>query len=282
MDQAIESLVNLLRNEREALVRDIAGLSHAQLERATPCAGWDVHDVVAHLAMGADIHEKMIANSLAGRLEPPFPMPDGQSDPRIAEVREAMAARREALHAAVRARGAATNLAEFNARCEAIERTLAGLVSADLGRDAWFWGMTVPLQMLFGVRASETIMHGSDVRRAVGITPWFSDAGATHMAGSTTPWLGNFFQPALAGDLAGSMLLRLPGSSHTLTVSSAGLAIGPDVPVAVAATLHTSEDIWSLLAWKRLSLAEAEADHGARVDGDRAMVQRLLDALVAP
>ncbi|GIE29495.1 hypothetical protein Ait01nite_025400 [Actinoplanes italicus] len=42
-----------VRHERHALVRDLAALTAEQWTAPTACAGWDVHDVVAHLVDSA-------------------------------------------------------------------------------------------------------------------------------------------------------------------------------------------------------------------------------------
>ena len=44
---------NLVRQEREALVDDLAGLGDEQWEAASLCPGWTVHDVAAHLVDNA-------------------------------------------------------------------------------------------------------------------------------------------------------------------------------------------------------------------------------------
>lgn len=43
----------LVRAEREAIVRDLEGLTDEQWERPSLCAGWSVHDVAAHLVANA-------------------------------------------------------------------------------------------------------------------------------------------------------------------------------------------------------------------------------------
>ena len=43
----------LVQAEREAIVRDLEGLTDEQWERPSLCAGWSVHDVAAHLVATA-------------------------------------------------------------------------------------------------------------------------------------------------------------------------------------------------------------------------------------
>ncbi|GAA1914342.1 maleylpyruvate isomerase family mycothiol-dependent enzyme [Nocardioides hwasunensis] len=43
----------LVRDEREALIDDLAGLSDEQWQRPSLCGGWTVHDVAAHLVDNA-------------------------------------------------------------------------------------------------------------------------------------------------------------------------------------------------------------------------------------
>ncbi len=44
---------NLVRAEREAIIRDLEGLTDEQWDRASLCEGWSVHDVAAHLVANA-------------------------------------------------------------------------------------------------------------------------------------------------------------------------------------------------------------------------------------
>lgn len=60
----------LVHGERAALIRDLAGLDDRQRDEPSLCAGWSVHDVVAHRAVVPALrHQAHTRASLGGAEE---------------------------------------------------------------------------------------------------------------------------------------------------------------------------------------------------------------------
>jgi hypothetical protein len=60
----------LVHGERAALIRDLAGLDDRQRDEPSLCAGWSVHDVVAHRAVVPALrHQARTRASLGGAEE---------------------------------------------------------------------------------------------------------------------------------------------------------------------------------------------------------------------
>ena len=78
--------------EYRRLAELLADLSHEQWRRPTDCAGWDVHDLVAHLVGAAEstasIRELRRQQKLGRRLRPGAPDVDGMNDVQVRERAE--------------------------------------------------------------------------------------------------------------------------------------------------------------------------------------------------
>ncbi|HEY5870154.1 MAG TPA: maleylpyruvate isomerase N-terminal domain-containing protein [Candidatus Tectomicrobia bacterium] len=68
---ALTQRVTLVRTETERLQDYLASLGPAAWHHPSACAGWEVGDVVAHLARGAEAYIEWITRGLRGDMAPP-------------------------------------------------------------------------------------------------------------------------------------------------------------------------------------------------------------------
>ena len=59
----------LLRDESETLLEQLERLTPEDWRRQSPCDAWDVLRVVVHLQLGTWVHNAMVENGLAGKME---------------------------------------------------------------------------------------------------------------------------------------------------------------------------------------------------------------------
>jgi len=227
--------------------------------RPTDLPGWDVHDVVAHLA-----HlERVLAD---GADEPADPAADPAAEP-PAHVRSAMGRYTEAGVVARRDQAPAALLAELR---EATARRHAALLADPptdpaATADFCFGGMPWTWEALLGNRPLDVWMHEQDVRRAVGLPGGTDTLAARHTVdrllpgqpfvlgkrvgappGTSVRWEVDGHDPlvvAVGDDGRAGVVAPTPGDEPTLTVACdretfALLAAGrqPMVPVAPAMT----------------------------------------------
>jgi uncharacterized protein (TIGR03083 family) len=190
-------LVVALREAWSAVIVTLEGLEPGAWENPTPCAGWNVHDVAAHLAH---------LEGMAHGFDQPAPPPDFDADAfegfhRLTE--EGVAARRATPHKEV--------LDEI--------RLSSQLTLGDLAkRDGAGWdelapspvGM-VPARHAAEIRLSDVYVHLLDLRHGLGITLDPSD------------------EPAAAGAVI-ARALRLSGWA---AVKQAGLEDGTRIRLAI-------------------------------------------------
>lgn len=269
----IDQLRSVYRTEIAALSRTLEGVSDEQWLRPSPCGEWDVLDLLTHLRLGTGVHTIMIRNALAGRLEPPFPSSPENADPR---------SRLKQIHADQRAKGAAANLAELREAAELYAQTLSEVDDAALDRPAWWWMGQATLRVVIGARVLDLVLHASDIRRALGLTPWFTPGhGELADATASSPAAGGFFQPALADGANGVIGLVLNGTEGQAVVSADGLTFGPAVDTTDA-IVSTGYGTWSLLMWNRITLLDAETHGLLTVTGNRDLVAKTLGAMRTP
>src|SRR5204862_3691603 len=99
-----------------ALLAQLERLTPDAWSRPSPCAEWDVLGVLVHMQLGAWVHTGMVANALAGRMEPPWTLPEG------ADAHETFHRAQQEAHA----EGPSANLERFRERLARYAETLAG------------------------------------------------------------------------------------------------------------------------------------------------------------
>jgi uncharacterized protein (TIGR03083 family) len=270
MADSFASLRDFSVSEHTSFVATVDGLAADQWTAESACPGWRVADLVAHVTGGVAGIAELIERGLADSDGPPPWFDSAKSIPENMRPR----------HARLAAMSSSELRAELHRAVDAYAAVLAPLDDAAAAKVCWFYRGPTPVTGLVGIRTGDTLVHRADIRRAVGLGDWFSDAGARYMGGSTLARLGMFYKPERAGGAAGTVRLELSGEPKDVTFGASGIEVG-EAP-AHTAMLRTDHGTLILLVWHRMPLAEAESAGLAAVRGDRKLVETLLHAVVTP
>jgi uncharacterized protein (TIGR03083 family) len=252
--------VEIWRASLDDVITLVEPLDDSAWGQPTPCPGWTVGDVVAHII---DLEAHFSGD----------PRPDHEPDwEELPHVSTDMQKFIEVGVDARRGRTPAQLRAELH---EVTERRAAQLRDADLQQPVmWFVG-EIPLERLLGMRAFDIWTHEQDIRSALGIPGGLDSAGARVAWGRIRDTL-----PFIWGKKVGStqtlrVVVTPPGPSGTLTLAPVEDRIGYDD--------SATPDIEVQLAWKDLAARAAgrvPADQvTVTVVGDNDLARRLLQEL---
>lgn len=259
----VAALREAAQREVAALASDARTLDAAGWAAPTWCPGWDVREIVAHLAEGMDRFGQQVDGALRGQ-----PV-------------EFSMAERDARRAQVKALPDAELIARLEQNTAAFYDRLAPLSDDELARPIvpMAAGLTPILQVAY-LRLHEPALHRWDVRimrdaaatvepHAAALLSDYVLAGAPRLAKAEA--LGEGAGVALAettGAGGGPVTLRWQGGQVEVT---RGAAANPDV------TLGLPIETLIRLIWGRLPLAALD-DGRVRVSGDPAAARRLAAA----
>ena len=274
MPSEIEMYRALVRSEAEALCGQLMAIEGDDWTRPTACEGWDVLDVLVHLNLGSAFHVAMVRNALAGQIRPAW---EDWDLPESANPSEWF----RQLHRRDHANGPDYNLTAFREQLGRYVELLDQATDTDLDRPGWFYVGEAPLRIIIAARMFDLILHGADIRRPLGIQPTFSPEGRLFAGKYVSRSLSTFWKPELADGATGTIRQEVDGDTVHVVVTPNGLQYAPpDGPSDAAIT--TDGGTWSLLTWRKLPVADAEAASLATVTGDRGLVERYLGAVRTP
>ena len=248
--------------EAEALASDafLDGLPAESLDEASPCRGWSVGDVIAHLTLGSRAYISRIRRAL-GEIPPSQRPAPGPGRELIAS--EARRIRTEA--------GAALteNFKRGNAELAVFFRGLSPenlnvkLRVAGLETEAWFFA---------ALRVAELSIHGWDMRRPFDSGVGLSEPAAAVLADVHLPlFIALAVRPGEHKLRDGRFLFNLSGPTRTLALhlgdGTPTLAPAPPSAEADAAFAMTAAD-FALLLYGRVSYDALLAEGRLSVDGD--------------
>jgi len=281
MTPDIAQLRSLLRAESDTLFAQLDRLSSDDWARPSPCAEWDVLDIVVHMQFGSMVYTRMVENALAGRMVSPWTVPEGITPHDYFRQ----------LHRDAHAEGPATNLAHLRERLPRYIAHLDRLSDADLDRPAWFYGLPADLRKLISAFTNDLIVHATDIRRPVGLEPLFSPEGSHFTCQIGFQFLPLFITAERLAGAAGIVRHTVDGETTDVELGDWGARV-IDLPLPLGegrgegrtsdATITTDGATWTLMLWRGLPLAETESRGTLRIDGDRALVERYLTAIKAP
>src|SRR4051812_12437789 len=183
MDLTVAEFRGLIRAEGTAIVAQLERLTADEWTAPSPCDGWDILDVVVHMQLGTMVHTRMVESGLAGGMEPAWSLPEG------VDAREHFRQVHRESHDA----GAAPNVALLRERLAGYDAALAQATDADLAKPAWFYGLPdSTLRRPISAYTNDLIVHSSDIRRPLGLEPWFSPAGSQFAGQATLAYLPMF------------------------------------------------------------------------------------------
>lgn len=236
------------------------GLPAEGLDEASPCQGWSVGDVIAHLTLGSRAYISRIRRAL-GEIPPSQRRAPGAGRELIAS---------EARRIRAEAGGALTeNFKRGNAELAAFfhglspENLTVKLRVAGLETEAWFFA---------ALRVAELSIHGWDMRRPFDPRVSLSAPAAAVLADVHLPrFISLAVRPAERELRNGRFLFNLSGPTRTLALHLEGgtptLALAPPSADADAAFAMTAAD-FALLLYGRAGYDALLAEKRLAVKGD--------------
>ena len=265
-----EQLFELWQQSARDVINLTAPLSPEQWQAATPCPGWTVGDVVAHLT---DV-ESMVAGDARPDVTIDWTQfPHITSDlGRATEV--GVEARRHLSHADV--------VSEYAAMMARRRDQLAD-VSGDVVSP---FGNTIPVERLLGMRIFDTWVHEQDIRIAIdqpgGMASPAAHASAQMMLSGLPKAWGKTVAPAVGSTLR--VTVTGPGIEADVAyrIADDGKAVPVDPGEATVHCTMTWPDYF-LIATGRIDPDDAELRSRIETSGDPELVAQTLRAMnVAP
>ena len=259
--------LEVLQTEGDRLTQYLAALPSDAWIRPSACDRWEVRDVVAHLAGGADFYHDSVTRGLAGDSSPSLGRPEpGKGDPVQSNdgIARGSIALRESLGDDV--------LPQFRQRNARLNQ-LFGQVSGDQWETACYHPASFfPVRRFIDLRISELAMHSHDIRSALepeahlssDTLPTFLDLGPS----VALKW-GFTFGPKLERPLRFRFDVGSPDLEYTDIVVEGddchGELPGSNTPDV---TFQCAPETLALVLYGRANTAAALADGALKYEGN--------------
>jgi len=256
----VSESVEIWRTSLDDLIALVGPLDDTAWTQPTPCPGWTVGDVVAHI-IDLEAH-------FSGQ-----PRPDHQPDfGRLPHVSTDM---QQFIEIGVDARRGSTP-AQLRAELHDVtERRTAQLRDADLRQPVmWFVG-EIPLEHLLGMRAFDIWTHEQDIRSALNLPGGLDSAGARVAWSRIRDTLPFIWGKKVGASQTLRVVVTPPGPSGELTLAPVGDRIGYDDSATPEIELELT---FADLAARGAGRITAET-MTATVVGDEELAQRFLQNL---
>ena len=160
--ESVERRLEVLQAEGERLAQYLARLPSDAWSRDSSCDRWEVRDVVAHLAGGADFYHDSVTRGLQGDSSPSAGRPEpGRGDP--VQSNEGIArgsiALRESLGNDV--------LPQFRERNARLNQLFSEVAGDQWETTCYHPASFFPVRRFIDLRISELAMHSHDIRSAL-------------------------------------------------------------------------------------------------------------------
>ena len=263
-----EPLVSLFEDVWGDTVALCDGLTEAQWALPTDCPGWTVQDNVAHM-IGT---ERMLSGE-----QPEAPAVEGAP-----HVRNDIGKANEQWIASYRNMSGAAVLDEFRAVTARRLDALRALSADDWDREGFTPEGPGPYRLFMAIRVFDCWYHDQDIREAIGRPGYLEGPVADLSLGRIPPKGLPYVVGKKAGAPAGStVLFEVAGSPPIVAVVHVppeGRAVLLDSPPsAPTVSLGMDRRTFARLAGGRWTGARARAEGVVRVEGDRALGDRVVD-----
>jgi uncharacterized protein (TIGR03083 family) len=260
-----DAIVGGLAAEWAAIEGLLAGLDEAQWGAPTPCPGWTVHDVTAHI-MGTEL-------ALCG--EQPEP---GPADVRArAHVHNDIGALNEVWVESLRGEPPARMLDRLRSVTARRLAALTGMSEEEFHAPSWTPAGQATYARFMQIRAFDCWMHEQDIRDATGQPGNQDGPGAALSLDEITLALGYLVGKRARVPDGSSVTLDLTGPlARRLHVVVEGRArLVPELPGPATATIRMPLGTFTRLCGGRVSPEQASV----AVEGDQALGRRVVAAL---
>ena len=271
--ESVERRLEVVQAEGDRLAQYLAGLPSNAWTRPSACDRWEVRDVVAHLAGGADFYHDSVTRGLAGNSSPSAGRPEpGKGDPVQSNdgIARGSIALRESLGDDV--------LPQFRERNARLNQLFGEVSGAQWETTCYHPASFFPVRRFIDLRISELAMHSHDIRSALepeahlspDTLPTFMDLGPT----IALRW-GFTFGPKLERPLRFRFDVGSTDLEYTDIVVEGDDCRGelpgqtpPDV------TFQCSPETLALVLYGRANTASALADGTLKYEGDAATARQ--------
>ncbi|MEV4352569.1 maleylpyruvate isomerase family mycothiol-dependent enzyme [Actinoplanes sp. NPDC049596] len=241
--------IGALRSEHDDLASVVATLTPAQIEGPSGASEWTVADVLSHLGSGAEI---TLAGLRGGTGEAEAPGPG---------FNQSVWDRWNALSPDKQAAGSV----ESNAKLVAAFEALTPEQQAELAINPGFLPEPLPLAAYAGMRLSEVVHHGWDVRVAAdpkaALAPEPAAVLAEHLAGNLSFFLGFIAKPDAISEPA---VVEIAGTPYFIVLGD-GARFTTEAAAPTATFTGPLEAALRLLAGR---LSPAHTPAGVEVTGN--------------
>ena len=266
-------LVQLLRSETRRFQEYLGTLAATDWQRQSACERWQVGDVVAHLAGGADNYLANISRGAQGDFSAPAatqpPAPGGSAARLEANAQRAIG---------LKERLGDQLLSTFGASCDALNTLLAGLGPQDW--DKWYFhpAAVLSLRTYLNLRITEVVIHEWDIRSALEPAAQVSAQGLPAVIDLIPEFvIERLFRPG-SGTSGNTAAVRYrweltgaaPGS-HDIVVKGGQARMEPVGTTATDAVFTCGASTSALLAYGRIDYRRAVSAGQISIQGDQGL-----------
>jgi uncharacterized protein (TIGR03083 family) len=266
---SIQDMVKLIHAESERLKHYVTTLPRDALARPSPCEGWTVGDVVAHLIWFAETYGGMMARGLRGDLSPTdgFPTPGTLSGPAIEELYcQGALTRRQELGASL--------LPTFARTYEQLNDMLNRIGPEDWEKPCYHTRRLRPVHSFLPTIIQELAVHEWDIRSSLEPSPSLSVASIPvlmeKLPTNRRPWTMPFPSRPTSSDPVRYRFDLTGVHADRRDIIVEGQKTRMEIPGETPANLDVRGDtgIFILLMYGRLYLDSLIATGSFKAEGD--------------
>ena len=265
-----QDLVKLVRSESDRLKQYLSTLSPGQWSHPSACDRWEVRDVVAHLALGAETFAGFITRGVQGDSAPPPGLPGaGASD--WASRMEFNARRtisfRESLGEQL--------LPTFGERYDQFCQLLAGLGPEDWDKPCYHAAGIMPVRSLVSLRIAELSIHEWDIRSGLEPSAHLSAKSLPVVTDVVLERIGFLVRPDSRPSTPVRYRFELVGTvpgKRDVVVDSRETRLEAAGRTRAKVTFRCDAETFALLMYGRVPLDDAIATTRVAAEGDSKLV----------
>ena len=262
-----DTVVETLIGQWAAIDALVSGLAPEQWAAQSPCPGWTVHDLIAHIT-GTEL-------SLSGQL-PPEPTSDVRGLP---HVRNDIGALNETWVQAFRKLDPAALLDRFRAVTTERGRTLRAMSAEEFEAPAWTPAGHATYARFMRIRVFDCWMHEQDIRDAVGLPGGGGDAAETLAVDEIADALGYIVGKRGKAPDGSSITFDLTGPTprrlHVMVDERAKVV--DTLPGSATVTITLPTGVFARLCGGRIE--PTQAGEAVDLEGDQELGRQIVAAL---